>query len=326
MTAARFLSDHPIRCPLGLLAKAQQSGRARLLMVCANGPFPVASAFAALQAGIATPVLVGEPDTIRRESAKLGWNLSDEAIIPAQGETGAATKAVEIIQQGGIDVVMKGQLHTDIFVNALLRQDAGIRIGKRLVHIFAIYPPGEDSTPVLVSDAAVNVAPDMETRRQALIEMATLSRTLGTERPKLAILSATESIIPSIPSSSEAAELAEWAQTEIPTTDVAGPLSFDLAISRAAVTIKQLDNDTLTGRVAGQANGLLVPDLVSGNILYKAMVYLAGGCAAGLILGGSLPILLTSRADPPEARLASIALAAIVSAPIPSSPVSETYP
>ena len=323
MTTAHFLSDHPIHCPLGLLAKAQQFKRACLLVVCANGPFPVASAFAALEAGIATPILVGEPDTIRRESDKLGWNLSDQAIIPAQGETGAATKAVEIIQQGGIDAVMKGQLHTDIFINALLRQEAGVRIGKRLVHIFAIYPPGVDSTPVLVSDAVVNVAPDIETRQQALIEMAALSRLLGIDRPKLAILSATESVLPSIPSSSEAAELAQWAQTEIPTADIAGPLSFDLAVSRDAAAIKHLDNDTLTGRVVGQADGLLVPDLVSGNILYKAMVYLAGGCAAGLVLGGSLPILLTSRADPPEARLASIALAAIVSAPISSSPTED---
>ena len=182
-----------------------------------------------------------------------------------------------------------------------------MRIGNRLVHVFAIYPPDSGTGPVLVSDAAVNVTPDEKTQNQSMIEMCALAKKLGQERPKLAILSATETPIESMPASLVARERAEWAAANIQDIDVSGPLSFDLALSANAVSTKGITGDT----VAGQANCLLVPDIVSGNIMYKALVYLSGGCAAGIVLGGAVPVLLTSRADPPAARLASIALAAV---------------
>jgi phosphate acetyltransferase len=140
-----------------------------------------------------------------------------------------------------------------------------------------------------------------------MIEMCALAKKLGQSRPKLAILSATETPIESMPASIIARERAEWAAENISEIDVSGPLSFDLALSEKAVQTKGVEGDM----VAGQANCLLVPDIISGNILYKALVYLGGGCAAGIVLGGAVPVLLTSRADPPSARLASIALAAI---------------
>ena len=307
---------HPVQaeCPQGLLAAARERGRLNLLVVRASAPLPIEAAFHAYQAGIAQPVLVGEADRIEAEAATLGWDLSDIAVIDSNGEAEAAAKAASLLQASllepdalPIGAVMKGQLHTDVFMAALLKREVGLRIGNRLVHIFAIYPPDSGAGPVLVSDAAVNVTPDEKTQNQSMIEMCALAKKLGHTRPKLAILSATETPIESMPASMAAAERAKWAKTHLVDTDISGPLSFDLALSANAVATKGIRGDT----VAGRANCLLVPDIVSGNILYKALVYLGGGCAAGIVLGGAVPILLTSRADPPAARLASIALAGI---------------
>lgn len=307
---------HPVQaeCPQGLLAAARERGRLNLLVVRASAPLPMEAAFHAYRSGIAQPVLVGEADRIEAEAATLGWDLSDITVIDSNGEAEAAAKAASLLQASlsepdalPIGAVMKGQLHTDVFMAALLNREVGLRIGNRLVHIFAIYPPDSGAGPVLVSDAAVNVTPDEKTQNQSMIEMCALAKKLGHTRPKLAILSATETPIESMPASMVAAERAKWAKTHLVDTDISGPLSFDLALSAHAVATKGITGDA----VAGRANCLLVPDIVSGNILYKALVYLGGGCAAGIVLGGAVPILLTSRADPPAARLASIALAGI---------------
>lgn len=307
---------HPVQaeCPQGLLAAARERGRLNLLVVRASAPLPMEAAFHAYQAGIAQPVLVGEADRIEAEAATLGWDLSDITVIDSNGEAEAAAKAASLLQASlsepdalPIGAVMKGQLHTDVFMAALLNREVGLRIGNRLVHIFAIYPPDSGAGPVLVSDAAVNVTPDEKTQNQSMIEMCALAKKLGHTRPKLAILSATETPIDSMPASMVAAERAKWAKAHLVDTDISGPLSFDLALSAHAVATKGITGDA----VAGRANCLLVPEIVSGNILYKALVYLGGGCAAGIVLGGAVPILLTSRADPPAARLASIALAGI---------------
>lgn len=307
---------HPVQaeCPQGLLAAARERGRLNLLVVRASAPLPMEAAFHAYQAGIAQPVLVGEADRIEAEAATLGWDLSDITVIDSNGEAEAAAKAASLLQASlsepdalPVGAVMKGQLHTDVFMAALLNREVGLRIGNRLVHIFAIYPPDSGAGPVLVSDAAVNVTPDEKTQNQSMIEMCALAKKLGHTRPKLAILSATETPIDSMPASMVAAERAKWAKTHLVDSDISGPLSFDLALSAHAVATKGITGDA----VAGRANCLLVPEIVSGNILYKALVYLGGGCAAGIVLGGAVPILLTSRADPPAARLASIALAGI---------------
>ncbi len=307
---------HPVQaeCPQGLLAAARERGRLNLLVVRASAPLSMEAAFHAYLSGIAQPVLVGEADRIEAEAATLGWDLSDITVIDSNGEAEAAAIAANLLQASlsepdalPIGAVMKGQLHTDVFMAALLNREVGLRIGNRLVHIFAIYPPDSGAGPVLVSDAAVNVTPDEKTQNQSMIEMCALAKKLGHMRPKLAILSATETPIESMPASMVAAERAKWAKTHLVDTDISGPLSFDLAFSAHAVATKGITGD----EVAGRANCLLVPDIVSGNILYKALVYLGGGCAAGIVLGGAVPILLTSRADPPAARLASIALAGI---------------
>ena len=307
-----FISTAQAACPPELLTKAKARGTCRLLVVRASAPLPMQAAYDALQAGIADPVLVGEPDMIKQEADQLGWAVPDEMIVAATGEREAASVAADLIRNGlagdgpSIGAVMKGQLHTDVFMGALLDKSVGLRTGGRLVHVFAIFPP-DGSAPVLVSDAAVNVSPDDKTKQQSMTEMVRLSPLIGQEKPRLAILSATETPIDSMPASQEAGRQADWARAHLHGADVSGPLSLDLALSEASVALKGLTGDA----VAGQANCFLMPEIVAGNILYKAFVYLGGGCAAGIVAGGSIPVLLTSRADPPEARLASVALAAV---------------
>ena len=190
-------------------------------------------------------------------------------------------------------------------MGGLVKREAGVRVGRRLIHIFIMLPPN-GGDPLLISDAAINIRPDINTRVEAALLMAEMSRKLGCARPKVAILSATESILPAMPSSVEANEIASLAQEKDPHADFFGPLSFDLAISQRAAKEKGVNN-----KVAGKANALVVPDIVSGNVLFKSLVWCAGGLAAGLVLGGAVPIVLTSRSDPPEARLAAIALASL---------------
>ncbi|MGC6411725.1 MAG: phosphate acyltransferase [Candidatus Puniceispirillaceae bacterium] len=312
-----FLTDSFAPCPADLLTAARKAGPVRMLVVQAAAPLPMQSAFEAHQAGIANPILIGDKAKIIAEADKLSWDMSAIEIIEPDdtGEQGCAAAAVAVLQtrgvvsaenQHGIGAILKGQLHTDVFMGALLHRDAGVRIGNRLVHVFAIYP--ENGPPILVSDAAVNVTPDIKSQQQSLIEMQRLIEALDHGPARIAVLSATETPIESVPSSIAAGELAGWAKANLNNAEISGPLSLDLALSASSVAIKGLTGD----QVAGHANALHVPDLVSGNILYKSLVYFGGGCAAGLVMGGALPILLTSRADPPAARLASVALAAIL--------------
>jgi phosphate acetyltransferase len=176
-----------------------------------------------------------------------------------------------------------------------------------LVHVFHITHP-DGGKPLIISDAAVNVTPDMDTRKAAITNCVALLRKLGVAEPKVAMLSATESVLPAVPSSVEARELRDWARAEIPNAHFSGPLALDLILSPESVAIKGMGDDP----VAGNADAIIAPDIVSGNALFKSLVYLSGGCAAGVVMGAKVPILLTSRADPAVARIASVALAAVI--------------
>ena len=184
-----FISRDWAACPSSLLEAAKQADPKQLLVIGAGAALPMQSAFEAFQAGIASPLLVGERDAINAQAEQLGWSLPDEMIIDAKGEAGAAETAAEYLRQdiagaGQIGAVMKGQLHTDIFMGALLDKTVGVRTGNRLVHIFAIFPP-DGGVPVMVSDAAVNVSPDLKTKAQSLIQMTMMGKALGISRPKL---------------------------------------------------------------------------------------------------------------------------------------------
>lgn len=307
MSANPFLSEHLPVCPENLLTLAKQNSPAKTAIVRAGSSLPMQAAKAAVDEGIMEPVFVGEETDIKREACEISWDIRDFQIVDTNGEEQAAYEGALLGNRGEVDVIMKGNLHTDQFMGALIKKDTGIRTSNRLVHVFYITDPVEQR-PVIVSDGAVNVTPDIKTRQAALTVVDELARKTGILRPKIAILSATESAIPSVPSSMEAAELAEWAQTNIPTSDVRGPLAMDLILSQASADTKGLGDDP----VAGKADAIIVPDIVSGNAVFKSLVYMGGGCAAGIVLGGKIPVLLTSRADPAEARLASAALAAIM--------------
>lgn len=299
----------PVRCPPSLLDKARALGPVRVAVACADAAMPLESARAATEAGIMTPVLCGDPARIKAEAEKIGWPVGGFDIVAADGEEAGALVAAQTVREGRAGVLMKGQVHTDVFMKAALNKEVGLRGAGRFVHVFHITPPHTD-VPILISDGAVNVAPDFETRKVAVNAVVEVAKAVGLEQPKIAMLSATEEPIPSVPSAVAAAELVEWARPAHPNAVFSGPLALDLVLSKAAARIKSRDGDPVTGA----ADAIIVPDIVAGNVLFKALVYLCGGCAAGVVLGGRAPIVLTSRADPPEARLASLALARLLSA------------
>lgn len=305
-TKNEFISGADPICPADFLKRARSGQAPRVAIARAGAPLPMQAAFEATQAGIMIPMFVGEATDIRGEADKLGWDISKFEVFDTKGEAEAGKTAAELCGRGGADVLMKGQLHTDVFMRSALNRDAGLRAGEKFVHLFAMSHPNGGS-PIIISDAAVNVAPDLETRKDATKSVVKLLSALGVDCPKVAFLSATEVAIPSVPSSLEAAELAQWAKSEIAGAEFSGPLALDLILSEKSRDIKGLQDDP----VAGQANAIIVPEIVSGNTLFKAMVYMTGACAGGLVVGGKVPILLTSRADSAAARMSSIALASI---------------
>lgn len=301
-----FISGADPICPADFIARARLGNAPRVAIARAGAPLPMLAAYEATIEGIMIPVFVGEAEDIISEASKLSWDISKYKIINTDGEFEAANAAAKLCGSGEADVLMKGQLHTDVFMKAALNRDAGLRIGSKFVHLFAMSHP-DGGTPIVISDAAVNVNPDIETRKDATRSVVQLLRALGIKCPKIAFLSATESVIPSVLSSVEGAELSKWAKQEISGADFSGPLAIDLIISKKSSIIKGLDDDP----VAGYANGIIVPEIVSGNTLFKSMVYMTGACAGGIVVGGKVPILLTSRADSAAARLSSVSLASI---------------
>ena len=288
-----------------LIKKASKDNPKKFIFVRATSSTVLKTAREAHRLKLIEPILVGEQQKIEKQAKLIGWSLKNIEILATTDEQDAISSSVNLFKSGNISGIIKGDIHTDIFMGPLVKKEAGIRVGRRLVHVFIMLPP-DGGEPLLISDAAINIEPDINTRVEAAILMAELSRKLGCTRPKVAILSATESILPAMSSSVEAKEIAGLARERDPDADFFGPLSFDLAISPRATAEKGISN-----QVAGKANALVVPDIVSGNILFKSLVWCAGGLAAGLVLGGSVPIVLTSRSDPPQARLAAIALASL---------------
>ncbi|MFQ3183125.1 MAG: phosphate acetyltransferase [Alteromonas macleodii] len=302
-----FLSNAVADSPAHIIRQAQNSPTPRVAIARAGAPLPMLAAMEATKANMMVPLFTGEEDMIEFEANELGWDISPYEIINTKGEAEAGNAAAMACGEGRADVLMKGQLHTDAFMRAAVSRSAGLRTGKRFVHIFHITTP-DGSRSITISDAAVNVNPNLDTRKDSTREVVDLLHKIGNPRPKVAFLSATETPIENVPSSVEARKLRDWAIENIRGADFSGPLAFDLIMSPMAVQAKGLTNDP----VAGQADAIIVPDIVSGNALFKSFVYLTGGCAGGIVMGAKVPILLTSRADPSAARLLSIALGAIM--------------
>ncbi len=301
-----MLSKIPFECPPYLLAKCDVIEPARIAVVNAGSRVVMESIKLAVDHQIAMPLLVGEIAEIRRLAEELEWELKDNQLVAAGGEEEAASRGAELAKHGDASAVMKGHVHTDVFMRALINKDAGLRTERRFTHVFHMTIPGSDKI-LLISDAAVNVALDFKTKTEILLNAIDVAHALGNPEPKVALLAATEEVSSAMPITEEWAELINWVNKQKISAQVYGPLAFDNIISPEAARTKGINHP-----VAGAADVVIVPNIETGNALFKSMVYFCSACAAGLVLGAKVPIMLTSRADPPEARLASAALAAIV--------------
>jgi phosphotransacetylase len=258
--------------------------------------------------GFVEPSLIGDGERIKLVCKELDWKMASDWLVPADTDVAAAKKAVELARTGYADAIMKGNLHTDVLMHAMLDKNNGLRVpGQRVSHVFVTQVSTHPKL-IGITDAAINIAPDLNAKAEILQNAVDLFHLLGIESPKVAILSAVETINPAVVSTLDAACLTLMARRgQISGAVVDGPLAFDNAISRKAAKEKGIES-----QVAGDADILLVPDLVSGNILAKNLEYLAGAIAAGVAVGLAVPVALTSRADPAPARLASLALASLV--------------
>ena len=307
-----------------LIDRAQGLAPVRVAVACAAQSVVLETLRDAALLGLVAPRLVGDHDAILSLGRDLDWQIEPDCIVPAATDTEAATLAVTMVRRGEADVLMKGNLHTDVLMRAVLNNETGLRsAGRRCSHIFLLDVPGHDRL-IGITDAAINIAPDLAAKGQICQNAIDLFHKLGVPAPLVAVLSAIETVTDAIPSTLDGAALTLMARRgQITGAQVDGPLAFDNAVSVGAAREKGILSE-----VAGAADILLVPDLVSGNILAKALEYLGGAVAAGVALGLSAPVVLTSRADPAPARIASLAVAALMldrsKAQTAEAPMAET--
>lgn len=303
-----MLSSTPFECPQSLLTLAQQHPPPTVAVVNANSRLTLESVRLASGHNIINPELVGSPRVIRAQCDEMGWDIRGVPIHAAATEEESAAIAVGLARRGAVATLMKGDVHTDTLMRAVLNRDNGLSTGQHMSHVFRMTIPGSDSA-VCITDAVINVLPSVEQKIAIARNAIELLQALGHARVRVAVLSATEVETAAMPSSIEAAEVCRSLTDGLPEgVDVEGPMALDIAVSAEAAKTKGF-----AGSVAGQADVLLVPNIETGNALFKMMVYFMGATAAGIVLGARVPIMLTSRADPAEARLASAALAAIYS-------------
>jgi phosphate acetyltransferase len=261
----------------------------------------------AAEAGMITPILVGPKDRVRAVAASAGLAIGNFEIIDVPHSQAAAEKAVEIVRAGKAELLMKGSLHSDEILGAVTKRDTGLRSGRRISHVFVMDVPTHRET-LFITDAAVNIAPDLRAKRDIVQNAIDLYAGLGLGTPKVAILSAVETVTPDMPSTIDAAALCKMADRgQITGGELDGPLAFDNAISPEAAHVKGIRST-----VAGRAQILVVPDLEAGNMLAKNLSFLSRADAAGIVLGARVPIILTSRADNVRTRMASCAVAMLL--------------
>ncbi|MEC9432506.1 MAG: bifunctional enoyl-CoA hydratase/phosphate acetyltransferase [Pseudomonadota bacterium] len=289
-----------------LIAQARGLGEVVMAVAAAEGASALGGALEAAEAGLARPILVGDPTKIAEAASEIGADLGGYEIVSAQGPEAAAEAAVALVRDGRAQALMKGNLHTDDLLRAVLDRAHGLRAGRRLTHVFVMDVPGLGH-PLLISDAAINIAPDLETKADIVRNAIDCARAIGIETPKVGVLSAVEVVNPAIPSSLDAALLSKMAERgQITGGLVDGPLAMDNAVDLGAARTKGIKS-----MVAGRAEVLIAPNLDAGNMIAKELAYIAHAEAAGVVLGARAPIVLTSRADGPKARLASCAVAAL---------------
>jgi phosphate butyryltransferase len=286
---------------------AQRRGSRRAAVASAANGLVLRAIKQAEELGLVTPLLVGRADEIREAAAAADLEFGEDQIVPTETTVESAARAVELVRQGQADILVKGHLHTDDFMRAVLRSEVGLRTDRLLSHVFILQVPLYHKL-LLITDAAINIAPDLMQKAAIVQNAIDMLRQLGVDQPKVAALSAVETINPKIPSTVDAAclhKMAERGQIKYGLVD--GPMAFDNAISAKAAREKGIKSE-----VAGDVDIVLVPGLDAGNILYKNLEYLANARVAGIVMGARAPIVLTSRADPPQARVHSLALANLI--------------
>jgi phosphate acetyltransferase len=261
----------------------------------------------AAKAGLIVPILVGPRARIEALAREHGISISGYEMVDAPHSVAAAAEAVKLVRAGRTECLMKGSLHTDELMGAVVARESGLRTGRRISHCFVMDVPTHDDV-LIISDAAVNIAPSLEVKVDIVQNAIDLAHNLGVADVRVAILSAMETVSSKVPSTVEAAALCKMADRgQITGAILDGPLALDNAISPEAAKIKKIKSD-----VAGRANVLIVPDLEAGNMLAKSLSFLADADAAGIVLGARVPIILTSRADSVLTRLASCAIASLI--------------
>ncbi len=287
-----------------LVARCQHLDPLATAVVCPEDSNSLAGAMLAKEKGLIIPILVGDRDHIEKAAAEENIDLSGCQIEHVEGHAPAASRAVAMVHEGHARAVMKGHIHSDDLLRAVATSKGGLRTNKRITHIFVMDVPGVDHL-ISVSDAAVNILPDLETKVQIVQNAIDLVRSIGTNTPRVGILSAVETVNPKIPSTLDAAVISKMAERgQIRGGIVDGPLAMDNAMDIEAARTKGIKS-----LVAGQADVLIVPNLEAGNMLAKELTFVAHAEAAGLVLGAKVPVMLTSRADNAQSRLASCALA-----------------
>ena len=300
-----MLSNKEIVCPNNLLDKAHEKKGVKVAVVNAGKPLPMLSVQDAVAENLIEPIFIGDKKEILKCADDLKWDISKYEIIDEPVENNTAKIAAKLASEDKIKIIVKGHIHTDVLMKEVLKREYNLLGKTRLSHIWHMTVE-KDGKPLIITDGALNVQPNVKTKMHILKNVINFSNRIGISRPKVAVLSATEEVLESVPSSLDAAEITKLAKDENLEADVFGPLAFDNSISKKSAGIKGIKNS-----VAGEADILLVPSVETGNGLVKMMIYFMGACAAGVVVGGKVPVVITSRSDEAQARLASIAAAVV---------------
>ena len=300
-----MLSNKKIICPNNLISRAKKIGLVNAVIVNAGEILPMESTHKAVQNNLINPIFIGNETEIKKHAQKLNWDISKYEIIDEKNENSTASVAAKLAGEGKAKIVVKGHIHTEVLIKAILKRSLNLIGKKRLSHVWHMTLDADDK-PFIITDGVLNVLPKLEVKMHILRNAVNFANKIGIARPKVSVLSATEETLKSVPSSMEAQTITKRAKEENINADIFGPLAFDNSVSKKAAAIKKIKNE-----VAGSANILLVPNVETGNALVKMMIYFMGACAAGVVIGGKTPVVITSRADESEARLASIAAAIV---------------
>ena len=300
-----MLTNKEIVCPNNLLDVALKKKNVKAAIVNAGKPLPMLSVQDAVNKNLIEPIFIGNKKEIFNCAEQLKWNISKYEIIDEPIENNTAAVAAKLASKDKIQIIVKGHIHTDVLMKEVLKREYNLLGKTRVSHIWHMTTTNNDK-PLIITDGALNVLPNIKTKMHILKNVINFSNRIGIERPKIAVLSATEEVLESVQSSLDAKAITDLAKKENLNADVFGPLAFDNSISKKSAAIKGIQN-----AVAGQADVLLVPSVETGNGLVKMMIYFMGACAAGVVVGGKVPVVITSRSDEAQARLASIAAAVV---------------